>query len=118
MDARRSERVAGVLRDELEEILNYELEDPRIATVRIVDVIVPPHGRRVVVRVFVEGDELERVQTLRAVDRARSHIRKLLAERINLFHVPDIHFERALAPVADPKLRRLMRKVRKGRPRD
>ena len=39
MDPRRSERIAETIREELEEILNYELSDPRIRSARVTEVL-------------------------------------------------------------------------------
>ena len=46
MEPHRAERVAEALRSELEEILNYELDDPRMTPVTITEVILTSDGRK------------------------------------------------------------------------
>lgn len=118
MDPRRSERISGTIRDELEEILNYELEDPRIGAVVIEEVILSPDGKRALVRVTPRGDSAAQTESLEALERARRHIRHLLAERLDVFRMPDVSFEAALAPNAAVKVKQTLRRIRKGRPRD
>jgi ribosome-binding factor A len=45
MDARRSERVAEALREELEELITGELTDPRIEVTSVIEVLVAPDAR-------------------------------------------------------------------------
>ena len=104
MESRRSERVSEAIREELEEILNYELTDPRIGTVAVPEVVVASGGRRALVRVAIEGDAKTKKRSMDALEGARGHIRRLLAERVDLFRTPEIEFEPALSPVSDPKL--------------
>jgi len=118
MDSRRSERLSGAIREELEEILNYELEDPRVGAISVTEVIVTPNGRRAVVRVSPNGDPEEQRSAMDALSGARRHIRQMLAERLDLYRTPDIEFEAALDPQSTQKARHLLRRVRKGRPRD
>jgi ribosome-binding factor A len=119
MESRRSERISEAIREELEEILNFELTDPRIGTVSVPEVVVSTGGRRAVVRVVLEGDASAKKQSLDALKGARGYVRRLLAERIDMFRIPDIEFEPVvLSPVSDTKVAHLLRRVRKGRPRD
>ena len=118
MDARRSKRVASAMRDELEEILNYELEDPRIGAMAIEEVILSPNGRKALARITVNGDSAAQHQALQALTGASRHVRKLLAERLDVYHVPEVRFEAALAPESAEKADKLMKRVRRGRPRE
>ncbi len=115
MDERRAGRVAEAIREELHEILNYELADPRIGTVDVLEVILRPDGRRAVARVMFKNSPEEALQALSG---ARGAIRRMLGDRIELFRTPDLDFEPAIAPESAAKLRQLGRRIRKGRPRD
>ena len=77
MESRRNERISEAIREELEEILNYELTDPRIGTVSVPEVVVATGGRRAVVRVVLEGDAKAMKQSLDALEGARGHVRRL-----------------------------------------
>ena len=59
MDQHRAERVSETVREELAEIIGFELEDPRLAIVDVNDVQVAPDLRHAHVRVALSGDERE-----------------------------------------------------------
>lgn len=118
MDERRSDRIASAMRDELDEILNYELEDPRIVAVVIEEIILSPDGKKALARITPEGDAKAQNEALQAINGASRHVRNLLADRLSLYRTPDVSFEAALAPESAAKAASLMRRVRRGRPRD
>ncbi|MCP5109858.1 MAG: 30S ribosome-binding factor RbfA [bacterium] len=118
MDPRRTERLTEAIREELEEIFNYELSDPRVGDVRVSEVLVSSDLRQVQVRVSFAGEVEEQKAALEALNGARRHVRLLLSERLDLFRMPELRFEHDLSPELDKRAKRLLRRVRKGRPRD
>ncbi len=106
------------MRGELEEILNYELEDPRIGAVVIEEIILSPDGKKAVARLTPEGDATAQNEALQAINGASRHVRNLLAERLSMYRTPEVSFEAAMAPESAVKVASLMRRVRRGRPRD
>jgi ribosome-binding factor A len=115
MDQRRTQRVSEALREELAEIVGYEMSDPRVGGVSVVEVHVSPDLRHAQVMLTAEAGEEE--DALRALDRARGFLRRQLAVRLELHRMPDLHF--AVETVAGgSSLSRLMKRIRKGRPRD
>jgi ribosome-binding factor A len=64
MDPRRSERLSEALRSELEEILQYELTDPRIDVANVAEVLISPDGKHARVRLNLNGDRAWQEQTL------------------------------------------------------
>jgi ribosome-binding factor A len=118
MEPHRAERVAEALRSELEEILNYELSDPRMTPVAITEVILTPDGRKARVRLYAQGTEAEAGQTLQIIEKAKGYIRHTVAERVDVFRVPDLRFEADLSPHLRERATTLLRRIRKGRPRD
>ncbi len=118
MDPHRSERLAETLREELEEIVNYELEDPRLGTVTVTEVILPAGMRTALVRVALEGDSAEKQRSLEALTGAQGFIRRLLANRMDLYRTPELHFECDLSPGLAFKTPKLLKRIRKGRPRE
>lgn len=118
MDPRRSERVATAIAEELSEIVNYELADPRLGELLVTDVILSTDGRRAIIRVSLAGDASSQRQTLEALRNARRHVRVLLAGRLDLFRVPDLEFEPDLDIELRARARPLLRRIRKGRPKD
>lgn len=119
MDSHRAERVSEALREELGEMIAYELTDPRIGEATVTEVLVSPDMRHAQVRLHLGADLTQQKQTIRALDGARHFLRRQLAERLSLFRVPELHFEADL-PVPDGKSRldHLMKRIRRGRPRD
>ncbi|MEP7367089.1 MAG: 30S ribosome-binding factor RbfA [Acidobacteriota bacterium] len=117
MEARRSERVAEVLRDELGEIINYELDDPRITPTAVTEVFFPPGARQVHVRLTMQGTAAEQAACLDAVQKAIGFIKIQLAERIDMFRMPEIKFFADLDPETRRKQGELLRRIRRGRPR-
>jgi len=113
MDARRTARVTEALREELTEMIGYEMEDPRLTGVYVTEVHVSPDLRRALIRVAVEHPE-----ALQALEGARGFLRSELGHRLELHRIPELHFE--VEPMANlgDRLPHLLRKIRKGRPRE
>ena len=118
MDPRRTERVAESLRAELEEIINYELSDPRIGSVSVTEVLVAPDMRLAHVRVALEGSEEQQSATLEALEHAKSFLRRQIADRLDLFRTPDLRFYPDLPFSLRPKADKVLRRIRKGRPHE
>lgn len=91
---RRPERVADMLREEITQIVGYELEDPRVAMVTVTDVRVSDNLRDARVYVTVAGTEKEITDALAALRHAASYVRKQLGFALSLRHTPEIHFMR------------------------
>lgn len=83
-----------MLREEISEIVGYELEDPRLAAVTVTDVKVSDNLRDARVFVLVEGDEDEIQTALTALRHAAPYVRKQLGFALSLRHTPEIHFVR------------------------
>ena len=90
----RPERIAETLREEIAQIVGYELEDPRLTLVTVTEVRVAQDLRDASVYVTVHGDELEHELALRALRHAAPYVRKQLGFSLNLRHTPALHFVR------------------------
>ena len=91
---RRSERTADTLKEEIAQIVGYELEDPRLTSVTVTDVRLSADKRAVRVYVTVAGDEEEHKAALAALKHAAPYVRKQLGLSLNLPRTPEIHFVR------------------------
>jgi ribosome-binding factor A len=118
MESRHNERLAEALREELEEIINYELSDPRIGAAAVTEVLLAPDHRQARVRLSLSGEAGAQRETLAALEGARRHLRGLLAARLALYRVPELDFEPDLPVELSPRAKHLLRRVRKGRPKD
>ena len=93
MDARRAARVAAAIRQELAEIIGYEMEDPRVAEVTVTGVEVSRDLRLAQVRVAAGGDADQQRAAVAALEGARHWIRRELAGRLRLWRIPEFHFQ-------------------------
>src|ERR1700693_5563642 len=90
----RPERIAETLREEITQIVGYELEDPRLAVVTLAEAHVGDDLRDASVYVTVQGDEKEHQVALLALQHAAPYVRKQLGFALNLRHTPALHFVR------------------------
>jgi ribosome-binding factor A len=91
---RRTERVADTIREEIAQIVGYELEDPRLIGVAVTDVRLSDNLRDARVYVTVAGNEEEHKLALAALRHAAPYVRKQLGLSLNLPRVPELHFVR------------------------
>ena len=95
--ARRSLRLAEALKDEISEVVGFELDDPRLEIVTVTDVTVSEDLRDAKVFVLVQGDEQEVAEAMKALQNAMVFVRQQVAMNLSLRHVPHLHFARDTA---------------------
>ncbi|HEX6278392.1 MAG TPA: 30S ribosome-binding factor RbfA [Pyrinomonadaceae bacterium] len=95
--ARRPERLAETLREEISEVVGYELDDPRLEGVTVTDVTVSDDLRDAKVFVLVDGGEPEIAGAMKALQNATVFVRQQVAMNLSLRHVPHLHFARDTA---------------------
>ena len=86
--------MADTLREEITEIVGYELEDPRVQTATVTDVRVSEDLRNANVFVLVKGTEKEIESALVTLNRAATFVRQQVALSMNLRYAPQLHFAR------------------------
>ena len=88
----RVDRIAEQIREEVGQIVGYELQDERIGFATVTDVRVTPD--LVTARVFVSvlGEPEQRQASLAALTRAAAFVRRQLAPRLRTKRVPEIVF--------------------------
>jgi ribosome-binding factor A len=99
-------------------MIAYELSDPRIGDATVTEVLVSPDMRHAQVRLHLSEKTDEQQATIRALEGARHFLRRQLAGRLNLFRVPELHFETDVSSSASSRMEHLLKRVRRGRPRD
>jgi ribosome-binding factor A len=87
----RTDRIDELLRQEIGQILERDVQDPRIGFVTITDVETAPDLSTARVWVSVIGQPEERDRTLRALERAMPFVRHELGSRIRLRRIPELH---------------------------
>jgi ribosome-binding factor A len=115
VDQRRTARVSEAVREELSEIVNFEMSDPRVKGVTIADVAVTPDGRQARVHVAVYGDSEQQKDALEGLNHARAHLRHQLAGRLQLRHVPELTFTADSGMAATSRVEILLERVRKNK---
>lgn len=91
---RRPERFAEALREEITEIVGYELDDPRLLSVTVTDVRVSDNLRDAKVFVLVDGSESEIKEALKGLQHAATFVRQQVALNLDLRHAPILNFVR------------------------
>ena len=108
---RRPEKVADLLREEITQIVGYELEDPRLETVTVTDVRVADNLRDARVYVTVSGNEDEAKEALAALRHAAPYVRKQLILSLDLPRAPELHFVRDKAEERGARLDQLLGEI-------
>ena len=88
----RTERLADAIRQELGELIEYEVKDPRVGFATVTAVEFSENFRRVRVLVRVPGDEQQRRTSVARLEAAEGFLRRELALRLALQHTPAISF--------------------------
>jgi ribosome-binding factor A len=119
MDELRSARVAERMREELSELIRFECSDPRLADIDVTEVVISPDMSRADVLVVMPTEPESRETAMAGLMAAKPFLRKQVAKRIELFRTPELYFRpNAETSVSGPALNKLLRRVRRGRPRE
>ena len=111
---RRPERLAEVLREEIMEIVGYELEDPRLLSVTVTDVVVAENLRDAKVFALVTGNEAEIKEAMKALQHAATFVKQQVALNLNLHHAPHLHFVRDTVEENAARIERLLGEISQG----
>lgn len=93
MSKMRAERVGEQLKQELMDIINNKVKDPRIGFLTITDVQVTNDLSQAKVYLTVLGKEKEVDDTFKALEKARGFIKAELGSRLCLRTIPELYFE-------------------------
>jgi ribosome-binding factor A len=94
---RRPERLAETLREEIGEVVGFELDDPRVEMVTVTEVKVAEDLRDAKVYVLVDGNEDEIKNALKALQHAATFVRQQVAMNLSMRFAPHLHFVRDTA---------------------
>lgn len=92
MREKRRQRVCSFLRQEIAEILQRDVSDPRLGMVSVTRVEPTDDLKEARVYVSVLGTEAAQRTALRGIRAARSHIQALLGERLHFRNTPMLEF--------------------------
>ena len=88
--SQRTDRLDSQIRQELMELLQREMKDPRLGFATITRVETARDLGHARVWVSVLGSEIERERTMAALQVATPWLRRKLGERLSLRHVPEL----------------------------
>jgi len=118
MVGHRAQRISEALREELNEMIGYEMSDPRVQDIEVIEVILSPDGKKAQVRLSVPGGEAKQKDALDALEHARSFFKRELNIRLHMFRIPEMRFDAEGLPENGSRLDFLFRRIKRGRPRD
>jgi len=108
---RRPERLAESLKEEISEVVGYELDDPELQNATVTDVEVSPDLRDAKVYVLISGDEAEIKKTLQNLQHAAGFVRQQVALNLDMRFAPHIHFARDTAEENAARVGRLLNEL-------
>ena len=88
----RREKISSFLRNEIAQIIQHELGDPRIGFVSILSVEPTEDVKEATVRVSILGSEPQQRTAMRGLEAARGYIQTLLGERSRFRNTPQLRF--------------------------
>ena len=90
---RRTERVNNLIRQEISQLLWRQVNDPRLASfISVTRVSTSPDLKHAKVFVSSMGDETSKSEILQGFTAASGFLRRELAERLTLRHIPQLSF--------------------------
>ena len=113
----RTLRISEAIREEIAELIGYEMSDPRIDSVVVTDVHISPDKRRAVIRVGI-GPGVESKVALGALEGAKAFLKNELGARLSMYRIPDLYFEEDTTAMLGDRLQHLLKRIKKGRPRE
>jgi len=117
LDPYRHERISASIREELDELIAYEMSDPRVGEATVTEILISSDYRKAVVRLALKGTAKEQADTVEALNHAKAFLKHELTDRLQLFKTPDLYFEAALAADLAAKAAKILKRIEKGRPR-
>ena len=88
----RAERIADQIKDQVSQLLAFEVKDPAIGLLTVTHVKMASDMGLAHVYYTLVGDDAERSRTARALDRATPFVRRRLAEDMNMRRAPEVRF--------------------------
>jgi ribosome-binding factor A len=116
MDEHRARRISEAVKEELAELIGFEMDDPRLTDIQVTIVEISPDGRHASVRIATETGQEK--TALEALDHAKNYLRHEIATRLSLRRVPELHFSVDSHPDADNRIDFLLRRAKRTKARE
>jgi ribosome-binding factor A len=112
VSARRTERLAGQIREELAGMIVGGLKDPRIGFVTVTRVALTEDLRVARISVGVLGDQAQRDKTMAGLRQASGYLRRELGKRLRVRHTPELAFQYDEGLDATDRVARLLEEIK------
>lgn len=109
--SRRTEQVAELIKEEVSELIQRELKDPRLGFVTVTRVEVSPDLKNAKVFFSVLGDDQVKAESLKVLKRASSFLRRELSHKLTLRYTPELFFHFDVAMEHGDKIQRLLNQL-------
>lgn len=93
MGGPRLSRVQEAIKEEISQIIQFELKDPRVGFVTVTSVNISPDLRQARIFLTILGNPEEQKESLAGLNSAKGFIRSELGKRIRMKFTPQIEFE-------------------------
>jgi ribosome-binding factor A len=115
MQGRRIDRIEEQLRIELSEIIEREIQDPRIGLTTVTAVKVTPDLRHARIFVTVLGDDAQRKKALEGLRSAASFVRRSLSKRLHhMRRIPELSFDYDEAVEKGMRIEQLLNQIKQN----
>jgi len=109
--SQRTQRLNSQLQQELMQLLQREMKDPRIGFATVTGVETAPDLSSARVWVSVLGSEEERAESLRALSAAAPWLRRQLGERLHIRTIPQLLIRRDESIESGDRVLKLLRQI-------
>ena len=92
MSTRRQQRVAEQIKIELSQLIEREIDDPRLNLINITDTTISPDLHDASIYVSALAGESVKGEVLAGLEHARGFLRRRLGQEMKLRVVPELHF--------------------------
>lgn len=116
--SRRTEKLREFIKEQVGQIIQQQLKDPRIGFVSVTDAEVSMDLRHARVFVSVLGDEDAKAATMEGLHSAQGYIRGELGRRLQMRFTPEIAFELDDSIERGTRVMSLIRDVTEGATHD
>ena len=111
MVSRRQRRVSELIHEELSEILQKKVSDPRLRAVTVTTVEISPDLRQAHVYVSTLGDQEANQAALTALQHASGYLRRELGSRLSLRYLPALTFHLDKSLQHSERIMELLRQI-------
>jgi ribosome-binding factor A len=109
--SQRTQRLNSQLQQELMQLLQREMKDPRIGFATVTSVETAPDLSSARVWVSVLGSEEDRTESLRALSAAAPWLRRQLGERLHIRTIPQLLIRRDESIESGDRVLKLLRQI-------